>query len=241
MLRIAVCDDMSEFLKSVDGLVSSWRCDGGAVTVSLFDNGYSLIEEHAKLPFDIILLDVVMPLIGGIETAAEIRRSDRSVKLVFLTSSPEFAVESYSVKASNYLLKPIDPEKLYACLDELYYDINEHSGSMVVRDASAAHKIRFSDIEYVEAQGKQVAFFMRDGTLIRASEPFYSYERLLLSEHGFLKCHRSYVVNVSSVETYTPKEITVRSGTRIPISRNAQKTFETAYFEIMFGKAGEIL
>ena len=78
-------------------------------------------------PFDIILLDVVMPLLNGIEAANELREKDKNVKIVFLTSSPEFAVASYTVKASNYLLKPVEPAKLFACLDELIIEIHSEN------------------------------------------------------------------------------------------------------------------
>ena len=133
MLRVAICDDMQDFLARANSLVSAWKEDNDDVVVDLFSDGDSLIDAHVKNPFDIILLDIVMPLMNGIDTAAQIRKSDKSVKLVFLTSSPEFAIESYSVHANGYLLKPIDKDKLYACLDELYTDISEGTKYITVK------------------------------------------------------------------------------------------------------------
>ena len=160
---------------------------------------------------------------------------------MFLTSSPEYAIESYSVCANNYLLKPLDRERLHACLDDLYTDITDDFRYMLVKDAPAVHRIPLRGIEYVEAQGKHVIFSMSDGTRILSSDPLYAYEDKLTVRDGFYKCHRSYIVNVFRISKYTPKEITMRSGCRIPISRNAHKEFETAYFEMTFGKAGDIL
>ena len=82
---------------------------------------------------------------------------------------------------------------------------------------------------------------MNDGSHILSSDPLYAYEDMLTARDGFYKCHRSYIVNVFRISKYTSKEITMRSGCRIPISRNVHKEFESTYFEITFGKAGDIL
>lgn len=237
MLRVAICDDMAEFLQSARALVAQWENGPDDLQVELFEDGDALINAHNAKPFDIILLDVVMPLLNGIDTAAEIRKKDKAVKIVFLTASPEFAVASYTVKADNYLLKPVSREQLNRCFDELYSDILDAARSITVRDQSAVYRVELRNIEYLEAQRKQVRLSLSDGNTINASEPFYTYEEKLLREEGFFKCHRSYIVNLRRISTYTQKEITMRSGVRIPISRSYHKAFEAAYFELVFGKA----
>ena len=112
MLRIAICDDMSEFLLSTKIQLEQWKDKPEELIIELFNNGDSLIEAHIANPYDIIFLDVLMLLLNGIETASEIRKHDRSVKIVFLTSTSAFAVDSYTVHADNYLLKPVAPDKL---------------------------------------------------------------------------------------------------------------------------------
>lgn len=240
MLRIAICDDMPDFLAQAKSLVSLWKNSSDDITVELFAEGDSLVDAHFKNPFDIILLDIIMPLMNGIDTAAQIRKNDKSVKLVFLTSSPEFAIESYSVRANGYLLKPIDEDKLYACLDELYEDISDNIKYVVIKDSSFAHRIELRNIEYIEAQGKHVIFAMNNGSRIKSSDPFYLCSEKFTVSDGFFKCHRSYIVNIFRIDRYMPKEITMRSGYRIPISRTAHKDFEAAYFELTFGKVGDI-
>lgn len=239
MFRLAICDDVSEFLYSTKKLLEKWENKPIDLTVELFTDGDSLIEAHMSKPFDIILLDVVMPLLNGIEAAAEIRKFDKSVKIVFLTSSSEFAVESYTVDADNYLLKPINHDKLFCCLNKLYTDILDKSKCITVKSTTAVYRIELRNIEYIEAQGKKVLFALSDGSTIEAHNTFYFYEDKLLLEDGFFKCHRSYIVNIYKITTYTQKEIKMQSGFRIPISRNCHKEFETAYFELLFGKAGD--
>ena len=239
MLRIAICDDMLETREHIASLVEQWPGKMDGMQVECFGDGDLLITAHSKNPFDIILLDVVMPLINGIDTAQELRQEDKTVKIVFLTASPEYAVDSYRVKASNYLLKPIDSERLYRCLEELKQEILEDGKAISLRSGNTIHRVQLRHIEHVEAQGKQVLVVLLEGQYIRATEPFYAFEEKLGLEEGFFKCHRSYIVNLYKIRSYSQSEITMKSGCRIPISRSGQKEFERVYFERLFGKVGE--
>ena len=235
MLKIAICDDMPDFLEQTKILAENWSKKPDNMTISLFSDGDALVESHTADPFDIIFLDVVMPLVNGIDTAAEIRAHDNNVKIIFLTFSKEFAYESYAVKANDYLLKPVDSAKFYAALDACYTDILEHEKCLTIRSTSGVHRINLQSIEYIEAQGKQVLFSLTDGRIIEAIEPFYTYESQLFLNDGFFKCHRSYLVNLYKLSTYAQNEITMRSGCRIPISRSLHKQFKETYFALLFG------
>ena len=239
-MRIAVCDDDLAFLARISSLVESWAAGRGlAATVDRFPDGESLIGAHARAAFDIILLDVVMPELDGIEAARRIRTADREVKLVFLTSSSEFAVDSSAVKASNYLLKPADPAALERCLDELADEVMAADRRIMVRGAYEVHSIRPGDIEFVEACGKHVEITLSDGRRIVSVDPLYACEDRLFFSDGFYKCHRSYIVNINHVGTYAPDAVTMRGGARIPIARGCRAEFKEAYFSVLFGKAGD--
>lgn len=239
MLRVAICDDLQVFLNHIKKTLLNWEGRPNDMCVQTFEDADSLLTAHNSKPFDIILLDVIMPLLNGIEAAREIRQHDQSVKIVFLTTSPEFAVDSYTVKANNYLLKPVDPEKLYACLQELVEEMQKDPKTIVIKSAKALHHVDVKNIEYLEAQNKHVLFALSDGTTITSIEPLYSYEDQLPLADGFFKCSRSYIVNIHRIDTYTTKEIQMQSGYRISISRNCHKEFEAAYFEVLFGKDGD--
>lgn len=240
MLKIAICDDMLEFLQHAKQTVEQWPNRPAAMLVELFTDGDALIGAHSASPFDIIFLDVLMPLVNGIETAAEIRQQDKSVKIVFLTSSPEYAVDSYRVKANNYLLKPLESQKLFACLDELTEEVRQQAKTVMVKGRHAVHRVELQNIEYVESDNKYVRFALADGNVLTSTNPLYMYEKSLLLEDGFFKCHRSYVVNIHKIKSFTHKEITMQSGWRVPIARNSYKEFEAAYFSAVFGRAGEL-
>lgn len=239
MIRIGVCDDSRDFLEQINLLLRNLDNRSHNIRTDLFEDGDALIEAHRKNPFDIILLDIMMPLLNGIDTAKELRGKDKNVKIVFLTSSPEFAVDSYTVKASNYLLKPIDSAAFFCCLDELIAEVESFSKCITVKGLDATHRILVSDIEYIESQSKHIVFYIGGGKTVESTDPLYVYEGNLLLEDGFFKCHRSYIVNVRHIDSYSHSQLVMRSGCRIPISRSNQKSFEDMYFQIVFERAGD--
>ena len=237
MLRIAVCDDDPIFRKRIAEMIDCWEQKPENIVCETFDNGDALINAHKASPFNIILLDIIIPMENGIETAREIRQNDKNTAIVFLTSSPEFAVESYTVKANNYLLKPILQKDLFACLNELSIE-SRTSRAIILKGVYTVHKILPDDIVYIEAQNKHIVFTMHDGSRIETTEPLHSCEEKLAGNKEFFKCHRSYIVNINHIDKYTSKEVIMNSRYCIPISRSYQKAFETAYYAFLFGEAG---
>jgi DNA-binding LytR/AlgR family response regulator len=239
MLKIAICDDSLEFLSQLNTKINQWQTSAQSISVTVFCDGDALIRAHSAAHFDIIFLDIVMPLLNGIETAREIRNFDRSVKIVFLTSSPEYAVESYTVRADNYLLKPVTDSALFQCLDELRSEIGKSALSIVVRSAYASHRVELQRIEYIEAQNKHTLFSLTGGETLESIDPLYLHEAKLPPSEGFFKCHRSYIVNLNQIAQYTQNEVMLFSGSSVPISRSCHKEFQDAYFSTVFRKAGE--
>ena len=235
MIRIAVCDDEKEYLDHAVNLIEAWSTENCMPAVIYpFDNGDELISKNITHRMDIIFLDIIMPLMNGIETAKELREKDKAVKLVFLTSSPEFALKSYEVKAYDYLLKPVSYKKLKEVLDECSVSLDREPKNLILKTSFGYQKIYFHDIEYVEAQNKKVSFYLRSGKTIDATEPLYSFENKLVGEDGFFKCHRSYLVYLPNVNHFDNTSITTKSGRCIPIARGFGKAFHDAYFNIMF-------
>ena len=239
MIRIGVCDDNPSFLSQTKFMIDHWDDRPQDVVTELFEDGDSLLAVHSKRPFDIVLLDIVMPLLNGMEVAKEIREFDNNVKIIFLTSSVEFAIDSYSVKATNYLLKPVNPAALFSCLGEVIAELQTSSKSLSIKGTDAFHRVSLFEIEYIESQNKSIVFYTIRNKKITSKDPLYSYENMLFVNNDFFRCHRSYIVNMHHIERYTPSEIVMRSGTRIPISRSHQKAFEEAYFRAVFQRAGE--
>ena len=236
MIRLTICDDEAHCLESIRQMIEQWSASYAlTVQISCFDNGDALLENIHSANLDVILLDIMMPLLNGMDTAHEIREFNKSVKIIFLTSSPEFALESYSVKASGYILKPIRYDKLSEALNDCTLALQEEPKNLMLKSSHGYNKIYLRDVEYIEAQNKRVAFFLNSGQSLFITEPLYSFENKLLMQDGFFKCHRSYIVSLPYVKAFTMGEITMKSGSQIPISRGFGKSFQDAYFSFMFG------
>ena len=235
MIRIAVCDDSPEFLQQAVNMVERWSEESGVpVEIFRFDNGDALLAKNAVTHMDIIFLDIIMPLQSGIDTAKELRQSDKAVKIIFLTSSPEFALDSYEVKAQDYLLKPVTYEKVKETLTECSHTFEEEPKNIVLKTAFGYQKLYFHDMEYAEAQNKRVVFYLRTGKTVESAESLHSLEDRLCLNDGFFKCHRSYLVYLPNVDHFSMTEIITKSGRSIPIARGYGKAFKEAYFAFVF-------
>lgn len=119
MLKIAFCDDDLEILKELGILLDKYKKERGEdLTCTVFQSPLELLAAIEKgFSFDILFLDILMPGENGIETAKEIRQYDNNMKIIFLTSSPEFAVQSYTVGAYFYQLKPVWEESFFRLMD----------------------------------------------------------------------------------------------------------------------------
>ncbi len=200
----------------------------------LFNNGDSLLNYLNKEHADLILLDIMMPFLTGMEVAHIIRKNRLDVKFVFLTSTPEFALESYDVEASGYLIKPPVFEKLSALFDRLLLPEDEGNSSLLIKIHAGYHRIDMKDIECMEAQGKNVVFHMADGTDTEALGKFSDYEGMLLQNDRFFKCHRSYIVGLAHIKNFTVSEACTCTGLSLPIARGLGSAFKDAYFKFMF-------
>jgi len=204
------------------------------VQIDCFDNGDALLKKYKTSRYEIIFLDIIMPLLDGMDTAREVRAQDKNVRIVFLTSSPEFALDSYSVKATDYLIKPVTCQRLKEVMDDAIAFYREEPESMTLKTVDGYQKIYIHDIEYIEAQNKRVFFFLKSGKVVEVIQPLYTFEKGLSDRKSFFKCHRSYLVYLPNMDYFNSTEIKTKSGRRIPIARGYGKAFQEAYFALMF-------
>ena len=192
-MKIAVCDDDGRDLLQIAFLLESYRNDRKAeLTYVSFQNATELLDSIDSRDYDLPLLDVLMSSVNGIQAAREIREQNRHVEIVFLTSSPEYAVESYSVRAHYYLLKPASEEKLIPILDRLLDDFKKPEDALRIKTHSS---VTYTD-KAGERTKKQAMLAGGAGEAMLASYSYFDIESLL-SDCGFL-----------IYEHLNPKEIT---------------------------------
>lgn len=232
MFRLAICDDEIHSLAHMISLIEEYRSISPIhLEYASFHNGIELasVLEQDK-HFDIYCLDIVMPGFDGIQLGKEIREHDKSAQIIYLTSSPEFALDSYSVKAANYILKPISKETLFSTLTDVLEQMEQkEDASITVKDIHGIQKILLSNLVYVEAMGRKVLYHLTSGRILECTTRF-SQVWDTLSEHSFfMKPHRSYIVNMNYINTIENTEITLQIPDTIPIAQGKTKEIKDCY------------
>lgn len=233
MLQIAICDDSIDDLSNMVQLINEYRSSKNVnCEYAVFPNGFDLISTLEKgKRFDIYCLDIIMPGFSGIDVAKEIRRLDKTAPILFFTSSPEYALESYSVKAINYVLKPISKEKLFNTLDELLdqIEVGKDEDAVIVKSTDGIQRILISNLAYVEVIGRNVLYHLHSGKVIECTEPFSLACDKLMKYGCFIKPHRSYLVNMQYVDTIEKHQVTLQNRSSIPVAQGKAKEIKQHY------------
>ncbi len=237
MLRIACCDDDLSVLSELRVLLDSYRVDRNTEIVSTaFQSPLELIAEIEKgMRFDILLLDVLMPGENGIDAAKEIRGYDSNVKIIFLTSSAEFAVESYTVGAYFYQLKPIWKESFFRLMDSVTAECEKDSStSLILRCKTGITRIELTRLEYCEVIRRSLMLHLSDGTVLESIGSMDHLCEQLAKYTSFLRIHRAYLVNLEYIRSIAPKTLTMEDGAVLPIPRGKYNEIKDRYLEYAF-------
>ncbi len=233
MLQIAICDDNIDELSNMVQLINQYRASKNfSCEYAVFPNGFELVSALEKgKQFDIYCLDIIMPGFTGIDVAKEIRSFDKTAPILFFTSSPEFALESYSVKAINYVLKPITKEKLFFTFDEMLEQIKaeKDEDAIIVKSKDGIQKILIYNLTFAEVIGRNVLYHLRSGKVIECTEPFSYVCDNLLKYGCFIKPHRSYLVNMQYVDTIENHQMILQTLSTIPVAQGKAREIKQQY------------
>jgi len=238
-LKIAICDDNSQELAKITSFIDAYRLEKNIMLIyKAFHSATELVSTMESGNYDILLLDILMPGLSGFQAAHEIREFDRVATIVFLTSSPDFAVDSYAVRAYDYILKPVSKEKLYRVLDELVSERQKPQEGLTVKAQKGLAFLPFSRLAFVEVMQKTLFFHLADGSVKEINSTLATFEGKLLSRPEFIKVHRSYIVNLWHISEIGSKELITSTGQTVPISRLLYGKVRAAYMEHLFVEKG---
>ena len=239
MLKIAICDDDVQELSRISDLLSLYKTEKSAVLkYDAFSNAVELLEAMKRQAYDVLLLDVLMPGMSGITAAHEIRGFDPAVKIIFLTSSPEFAVESYAVDAHYYLLKPAATDKLFPIIYRIFLEKGRGAETLSIMQPSGLIRLPIGRIEFLEVQGKRLMFHFDDGSVKEIRGSISEFEDKLLYKDNFLKVHRSFIMNMEYIQALNARDITTLTGQTVPVSRLLHSRVKEAYMQFLFVEKG---
>jgi len=232
-MNILICDDVREEAQKLETAVKEApQAADFAVNVVCFIKAQDALN-HIKSGalIDVCFLDIIMPDMNGIELAANMRAAGFNGKIVFLTTSKDYGVESYQVKAYFYLLKPVCANDVAKLLNEIKTsESGKDTAGIKIETRNVTKFVYFYEISYVEVINKNVYFRLLDGDDIVVFASLGEVLPQLSEDERFAQCHRSYVVNIDAVTQIKGKEIILRCGRKVPISRS-YKGFSGLYFK----------
>ncbi len=236
MLSIAVCDDEIRECSHIAGQIKNILLRTGIpCMIKQYNNGRQLLQ--AAEEFDIIFLDIIMREMDGMSTAKLIRDKSYDKLLIFITADRQSVYDAFAVEAFDYLVKPVDDIKLSRVLQRAAARLRQHSDEfIIVNRERRTHKLFLDDVRYFEIRGRLIE--------VHGKTPSFSwYEQIgvlenTLRDKDFFRCHKSYLVNLKYVDSYTRQEAVLDNGERILIAKRRYEPFCAATLEYMRRNGG---
>lgn len=215
--KFAICDDNKAQRESLSAAVMNWGSQRDAVPqISTFESGENFLFQYAEdKSFDILLLDIEMGQLNGVQLAKTVRQENKEVQIIFITGYMDYISDGYDVEALHYLLKPVSEEKLYAVLDRAAERLGDRKNSLLLHTGDEIVRIPLYTIRYIEVRQNYVT--IHTGTDYTVKKPLRELEQSL--DGSFFRTGRSYIVNLRFIKKVTKTDVYLKDGAVIPLSR----------------------
>lgn len=235
MYQIALCDDETEELKKSESLLKAYqqlyrREDFSIRHFTSADELLCMVCEDNYTP-DLVFMDIYMPGKPGIDAAKELRKMGFNCRIVFLTTSKEYALEAFRVEADQYLVKPVEQKELFQVLDKIMQDTGSAQKKYLsLRVDNRIHRIALRDIVFCEAQKKCQYIYMSDGTRYMLRMTMAKIYEMLSEYPEFVRAGISYIVNLEHINSLNAKELCMDNEKKIYLPRGSYQSLREKYF-----------
>ncbi len=233
MYHIAIVEDEKECSRQIQDFMEQYQKEKSIpLKVSVFFDGTGLLANYQPV-YDLILLDIEMPGINGMDTAVRIREMDTEVALMFITNLAGYAIRGYEVEALDFVTKPISYYQFAMRLTRCFRRLNKRKSQEILLSCpDGVKKLDISQIYYVEVQNRILHYYTSQGEYsLRGT--IQSLEESL-PEASFAKCNRWYIVNLKHVSE-VKKNTVVVGGYELEISRRSRAAFLQSLAEYVGG------
>ena len=236
MYQIALCDDEIMELDKVEEMLESYRKQQNGYDFSIrrfthADGLLQFVRGEGYVP-DLIIMDIYMPGKMGIEAAKELREMGNECRIIFLTTSREYALEAFRVDAGQYLVKPVMEEEMFPVLDKLLQQVDREQKKYVpFRIHDRIHRVSVHDIVFCEAQKKCQYMYLSDGTQYVLRMTMARIYDMLCGYPEFVKVGISYIANLDHIESLNARELQMDNGEKIYLPRGSYQPLRERYFD----------
>lgn len=230
-MRIAICDDSVRDAELICALLREhFEKNGFVGELYTFSSGEALTQAFAAGPFDVVFLDIYMGGINGLETAQRLRETDRDFSLVFITTSKDHALDAFPLGTNDYVVKPVRREEIDRAFARCRDVFLKNGRFIEVMSNRMKQKIPLNKIQFMEVYGKEV-FIHTSAATIKAALPLDELEKMVTGT--FLRCHRSYIVNLNHVEAIGQDDFRMRDGSLVPLRQRGRAELRDAYADFL--------
>lgn len=235
MLSIAICDDEACHVQQTVNMVQEYLHHHPELSgqIHTFSCGQELLYQVEETGgFDIYLLDIIMQGLDGIQTGQHLRELNDGGEIIYLTTSSDYAIDSYSVRAFFYLLKPLEKEKLFEVLDAAVEKLNKRRRKAVlITTRDGPRRILLDQILYVERVGRGLRYYCSCGAVDSMSlrVTFHAAVEPLLADPRFCQCGSSFAFNLQHVAGVKGQEVLLDNGCTVAIPRASISSFKNAW------------
>ncbi|HGH4590745.1 TPA: LytR/AlgR family response regulator transcription factor [Clostridioides difficile] len=231
MIKIAICEDEKEqqellkrYINQIFNVLSV-KC-----RLEVFNSGEELLERYSK-DTDILLLDIQMGQINGIDTARKVRVLDDKVEIIFITALIEYALEGYEVRAYRYLIKPVKYNNLKDNIINCIKEVDIKNKYIVVKVQGSQTKLNVNEIAYIEVQKETITIhtlnevYKINGTMSNIEKE--------IDCSRFFRCHKSFLVNLEHVKSIKQYVAILENSKEVPVSRYRFKETKDKFFDLI--------
>lgn len=247
MFQIALCDNEKESLQQTLNAARPFFEKHPEIhgDIKTFESPQELLdywkahkgEKKGCRLFDVYILDIMMPKMNGIELGKRIRAFGEKAPIVYLTSFKEYGYQAFGVQARDYLLKPVDSQKLVTVLEDIYSSLKrERADFFCVKTKEGMHNISLWNLVCAERIERSILYHMRDGSILAGLAIRGRFEEevaFILENPRFIQPHKSYLVNMQYIKDFMANELIMEDGTLIPISRNRRGEIKKIYLKYL--------
>jgi DNA-binding LytR/AlgR family response regulator len=224
--RFAICDDVDADAKHLMRMAEVWAgAQGVAVEIALFPSAEAFLFRYAEdKAFHVLLLDIEMGHMNGVQLAKAVRADNKEIQIVFVTGYSDYISDGYDVEALHYLMKPVDDKKLFSVLDRAMQRLERSGRALFIDARGETVRIPLYEIKYLEVRQNYVTIHAKEEYSIKKS--LNELEKEL--DDSFFRTGRSFIVNLVCIRKVTKTEVQLMDGEVLPLPRGMYEPLNRA-------------
>lgn len=242
-MKFTICDDTNSDLAAIEGIINKYAMKNNiSIDIEKHNHPDLLLKQVSFKPeeYQVFFLDIVMQK-NGIDIARSIRKHCKEAIIVFATSSKEYAIDAFGVRAFDYLLKPLNEKQAFECIDRVFQEVSS-SAKYVFKfktNDKSIMMVNIKEISYIESINRRIILHMKDGSEIVSTSLHNKFLESIPFDYescNFINCHASYVVNMNDIKSINDKSFITKGDDVIPISKSLFASVKRIYIKYLVGE-----